>query len=180
MDADDKLLTQTERLALVDRDSGGRFVKGHKKSSPGRPVDAVNKLTRSLREQVLDGIGDIPTFIGELKRDSLPACAGLLPPAENGDDARQGGTAIVNIYPSRAGHLFCRPVSTGAMFRRPCVWWCRTRRRSTTTRLNRPEIGRRTAADGGLPSLTPRALACASAALVRWEMSARSFSARAA
>jgi hypothetical protein len=107
MDADDKVLTQTERLALVDRDSGGRFVKGHKKSSPGRPVGAVNKLTRSLREQVLDGIGDIPTFIGELKRDSLPACAGLpaklLPPAENGDDARQGGTVIVNILPIKSG-----------------------------------------------------------------------------
>ena len=37
----------------------GRFVKGHKKHpAAGRPPNAVNVITKTLREKVLDGFGD--------------------------------------------------------------------------------------------------------------------------
>ena len=84
-----------------------RFLKGHKKSSPGRPLGAINRITKSLREQVLDGIGDIPTFIRELKQDSLPACAGLLskliPPQPEEADPEVGRVISVTIGPIRSG-----------------------------------------------------------------------------
>ena len=70
--------------------------------SGGKPVGAANKITQSLREQVLAGFSDIPAFVKELKRDYPPAAAGLLarliPPAETAEDTPQGGTVIVNIY----------------------------------------------------------------------------------
>ena len=100
MDAAEKPLTPTERLALADRNPKGQFVKGHKKSSPGRPVGVLNKITRSLREQVLDGFeNDVPGFVKELKRDFPPAAAALLsklmPPGETADNVGGGGTTII-------------------------------------------------------------------------------------
>jgi hypothetical protein len=101
---DDKPLTQTERLALADRDPQGRFVKGHKKSSPGRPVGVVNKISRSLRELVLDGFdNDVPGFVRGLKVEMPGAAAALLsklmPAADVEADPAAGGTVIVNILP---------------------------------------------------------------------------------
>jgi hypothetical protein len=100
MDAD-------QRLALADRDPKGKFLKGHKKSSPGRPKGAINVITRSLREQVLDGLGDIPKLVTNLAAEYPPAAAGLLarlmPPAETADDVGGGGTVTVVITPIKSG-----------------------------------------------------------------------------
>ena len=70
---------------------------------PGRPVGAINKITRSLRRKVLDGFGDedgVTQFVRDLKRDCPAAAAGLLarmiPPGEPGDDAI-AGPVTVNI-----------------------------------------------------------------------------------
>ena len=91
----------------LERGPDGRYLKGHPPSG-GRPVGAANKITQSLREQVLEGLSDIPAFVKELKRDYYPpAAAGLLarlmPPAENAENTPQGGTVIINILPIRSG-----------------------------------------------------------------------------
>jgi hypothetical protein len=68
-----------------DRDENGRFVIGHRQLAPSR-AGKPNKITKALRERVLDGFNDpndpngdgITTFVTELKRDFPPAAAGLL------------------------------------------------------------------------------------------------------
>ena len=65
-------------MASEDFDEKGRFKKGHKNLGGGRPPNAVNKITKSLREQVLEGFGNVPKFVQELKKDYPPAAAGLL------------------------------------------------------------------------------------------------------
>jgi hypothetical protein len=105
MDAAEKPLTTAERLALAERDPRGRFVKGHKPSG-GRPKGALGVITRSLREQVLEGLGDIPKFVTDLAAEYPPAAAGLLaklmPAVETADNVG-GGTVTVNILPVRSG-----------------------------------------------------------------------------
>jgi hypothetical protein len=91
----------------ADRDVNGRFLPGHARSSPGRPPGVVNKITKSLREQVLAGFTDVPKFVKELASDYPPAAAGLLarmlPPAETADDVGGGGVVEINILPVRSG-----------------------------------------------------------------------------
>ena len=77
----------------------GKFVKGHKKHpAAGRPPNAVNVITKTLREKVLDGFGDVTEFVSELKTAYPPAAAGLLarmmPP---GDADENNGGAVVNV-----------------------------------------------------------------------------------
>jgi hypothetical protein len=102
---DDKPLTPLDRLAAADRDAKGKFIKGHKPSG-GRPKGALGLITKSLREEILDGIGNIPTLIRELKQNSLPACAGLpsklIPPADEADPIG-GGVVNFVIAPIRSG-----------------------------------------------------------------------------
>jgi hypothetical protein len=104
---DDKPLTQNERLALADRDEKGRFLPGHKKSSAGRPVGVVNKISRSLRDQVLEGLGDVPEFIRDLKREVPGAAAALLskliPPPTDDADLVAGATVNFVIGPVTSG-----------------------------------------------------------------------------
>jgi hypothetical protein len=100
-------LTATDRLALADRDSGGRFVKGHKPSG-GRPKGALGVVTRSIREQILDGLGSVEAFVKELKTEQPGAAAALLsklipPPPEETDPAAGGCVTVVNILPIRSG-----------------------------------------------------------------------------
>ena len=97
----------------AERGPDGRFLKGHVGCSPGRPVGAVNKITRSLREKILDGFGKdddgITNFVRDLKRDYPPAAAGLLarmlPPADEKPEGA-GGTVIINIQPIARGSFF--------------------------------------------------------------------------
>jgi hypothetical protein len=109
---DDKPLTQTERLALADRNPKGQFVKGHKPSSPGRPKGAVGLFTKSLREQVLDGIGDVPAFVRTLKTEMPGAAAALLskliPSADAARDAPGEGGMVLNVT--------IGPVTSGTWF----------------------------------------------------------------
>jgi hypothetical protein len=97
---------------MADRGPDGRFLKGHATSSPGRPVGVVNKITRSLREKILDGFGKedgVTSFVRDLKRDSPGAAAALLarllPPADEKPEGA-GGTVIVNILPIASGNFF--------------------------------------------------------------------------
>ena len=97
---------------MGDRGPDGRFLKGHAPSSPGRPVGVVNKITRSLRENILDGFGKedgVTSFVRDLKRDCPGAAAALLarllPPADEKPEGA-GGTVIVNILPIASGNFF--------------------------------------------------------------------------
>ena len=72
--------------------------------SPGRPVGAVNKITRSLREQVLDGFekkGGVTTFVQNLAERFPPAAAGLLskilPPMDDAPAGSAGVVTAINI-----------------------------------------------------------------------------------
>ena len=98
----------------AERGPDGRFLKGHT-PIPGahRPKGALNLVTRSLREKILDGFGKdddgITSFVRDLKRDYPPAAAGLLarmlPPADEKPEGA-GGTVIVNILPIASGNFF--------------------------------------------------------------------------
>ena len=91
----------------ADRDAKGHWLKGHARSSPGRPKGALNVVTKSLRESVLEGLGDVPAFVKTLKADYPPAAAGLLaklmPPSDAEDAAQGGGVTVINILPIRSG-----------------------------------------------------------------------------
>jgi hypothetical protein len=81
--------------------------KGTSQAAAGRK-GALGVITRSLREQVLDGFeNDVPGFVRELKKDHPPAAAGLLarlmPTADAADDAGGGGTVTVVITPIKSG-----------------------------------------------------------------------------
>jgi hypothetical protein len=72
----------------------------------------VNKITRSLREKILDGFGKedgVTSFVRDLKRDCPGAAAALLarllPPADEKPEGA-GGTVIVNILPIASGNFF--------------------------------------------------------------------------
>jgi hypothetical protein len=98
----------------AERGPNGRFLKGHT-PIPGahRPPGALNLVTRSLREKILDGFGKdddgITSFVRDLKRDYPPAAAGLLarmlPPADEKPEGA-GGTVIINIQPIARGSFF--------------------------------------------------------------------------
>jgi hypothetical protein len=98
----------------AERGPDGRFLKGHT-PIPGahRPPGALNLVTRSLREKILDGFGKdddgITSFVRDLKRDYPPAAAGLLarmlPPADEKPEGA-GGTVIINIQPIARGSFF--------------------------------------------------------------------------
>ena len=69
-----------------DRDAKGRFAVGHKPlPNVGRPLGALNKLSKSVRERVIEGFDDpnarddgIADFVRDLKATHPPAAAGLL------------------------------------------------------------------------------------------------------
>ena len=97
----------------AERGPNGRFLKGHT-PIPGahRPKGALNLVTRSLREKILDGFGKedgVTQFVRDLKRDYPPAAAGLLarmlPPADEKPEGA-GGTVIINIQPIARGSFF--------------------------------------------------------------------------
>src|SRR4051812_14219694 len=63
------------------RDSRGRYLIGHGAPGPGRPPGVVNALSRTLREQVLDGFaqdGGVEAFVANLLHESPAAAAALL------------------------------------------------------------------------------------------------------
>jgi hypothetical protein len=89
----------------AERGPDGRFLKGHT-PIPGahRPPGALNLVTRSLRERILDGFGKedgVTQFVRDLKRDYPPAAAGLLarmlPPADEKPEGSGGVVTEVNI-----------------------------------------------------------------------------------
>ena len=83
----------------------GRFVKGHRKRG-GRKPNVVNRITRSLREQVLDGFADVTQFVQQLKIEHPPAAAGLLarilPPGET-EPGKGGTVTTINIFSVPSG-----------------------------------------------------------------------------
>jgi hypothetical protein len=94
---------------MAERDDRGRFLPGHPPlPGGGRPPGAVNKLSRSLREEVLDGVGDVAGFVHELKSSHPQACAGLLAkllPSEPIDESSAaGGTVNFTICAVSVGH----------------------------------------------------------------------------
>jgi hypothetical protein len=98
----------------------GHFLPGNN-LGPGRPPGALNKLTRSLREKVLDGFNDpkckddegVTRFIRKLKNDYPPAAAGVLAkmiPSGDVDDglAGNGVQTVVIIRPIDNGKFLSR------------------------------------------------------------------------
>ena len=81
----------------------------------GRPPGSPNKITRSIREKVLEGFDDpndvdgdgITRFVRELKTEYPPAAAGLLakmiPSGDAADDAARVPIHTVNIIEIKSG-----------------------------------------------------------------------------
>jgi hypothetical protein len=73
----------------------GLFVKGHSKKG-GRAPGVPNKITKCIREQVVDGLGNVPKFVKELKQSHPPAAATLLAKMiPSGDAELMGAGGII-------------------------------------------------------------------------------------
>jgi hypothetical protein len=87
-------------MAPVIPEPNGRFAKGHE-PIPGahRPKGALNVITKSLREQAIEDLGDIAEFVRELKQSNPAAAAGLLarlmPPGDVPES--EGGHRVTQI-----------------------------------------------------------------------------------
>jgi hypothetical protein len=80
------------------RDQRGRFAKGHQKlEGAGRPKGSANVVTRTLRQQVIDGLADIATFVSELKQNNPVAAAALLARLLPPNDAPENGDRVTQI-----------------------------------------------------------------------------------
>jgi hypothetical protein len=86
---------------MAERDASGRFLKGHVGlKGGGRPLGVANKFTQSLRDEVRAGLGDVTTFVKELKQHSPAAAAGLLArlmPPEGEPESAGFGPVTINI-----------------------------------------------------------------------------------
>jgi hypothetical protein len=85
-----------------DRDPAtGRFIKGHKPpAAAGRPIGAVNKLSKSVAEEVREGLADITKIIADLVKNKpesiVPLIKHMMPSGEP-DDALGGRLVIASI-----------------------------------------------------------------------------------
>src|SRR4051794_29707117 len=81
-----------------DRGPDGRWLPGCKAPpGAGRPPGALNRFTKTLREQAIEGLGDITEFVRELKHESPQSAAALLarmlpPPREDEAEGGNGGS----------------------------------------------------------------------------------------
>ena len=110
-----------------DFDEKGRFAKGNTVAKlGGRPRGALAKLSRSVRDRVLDGIGDVEKFVHELKISHPPAAAGLLArllPPGDAPDPSAGGTVVIQVLPIARGN-FC-PRRIARTFVKDATLWGR-------------------------------------------------------
>ena len=101
-----------------ERDAQGRYLKG-KPGGPGRPLGALNVVTRSLREQVLDGFSKrgVSAFVEALADESPSAAAGLLArmlPSDPAPEESTGPGVTVQILTVEPGYFFMPADLVGA------------------------------------------------------------------